>query len=152
VPDVATARTIARTYITYTALARATTHFPLEREIVGRRGSHGCVRRTAHNEHAGRCTLLVIVATFTHFDHVGRNQVRVTARVPASRLTPATYRLRSVLADARGAEHAFAAVLSVRPAPRSSRLRRAHARGAALPATLTLAAATRADLSVALAL
>ena len=55
----------------------------------------------------------VTVATFSHHDSVGANRVRLTSVVAARRLTPGTYRLQSVLWDARGARYAFTATLRI---------------------------------------
>lgn len=56
------------------------------------------------------------IATFKHLDRVGANRLRVTKMVPASRLRPGTYRLRSVLYDIRGVAHVFIVDLRIKPA------------------------------------
>lgn len=51
----------------------------------------------------------VTVAVFTHRDRVGANRVTLAAMAQARKLTPGTYRLRSVLVDTSGARHVFVA-------------------------------------------
>jgi hypothetical protein len=116
VPAVTTTAKLSRASITYTALVVATSRFTLQREVTGRRGSRGCVPVTARNQHARRCTRFVTIATFKHLDRVGANRLRVTKMVPASRLRPGTYRLRSVLYDIRGVAHVFIVDLRIKPA------------------------------------
>ena len=71
---------------------------------------------TAHNRHAARCLRWVAVARFTHRDRVGSTTIRLTSMVASRRLTPGTYRVRSVLYDARGARFVFTATLRIIPA------------------------------------
>ena len=115
-PAVTTIAHLSHIWLKYTALVVATSRFTLQYEVSGRRGRHGCVRVTSRDEHARRCTRLVTIATFAHRDRIGVNRLRVTKMVPARRLHPGTYRLRSVLYDIQGGRHVYVAVLRIRPA------------------------------------
>jgi hypothetical protein len=110
---VTTTNALGHTFITYTALVARTSTFTLQRQVAGARSHGRCVALSAHNRHAARCLRWVTVATFSHRDSVGANRVRLTSMVAARRLTPGTYRLQSVLWDARGARYAFTATLRI---------------------------------------
>ncbi len=116
-PAAVTIGAIGRMDITYQALVAATARFTLQREVIGRRGAHGCVRETPRNRRGARCMRYLTVAVFAHHDRVGTNRLRVAGLVAARRLTPGTYRLRSVLYDTRGIGHVFYAQFRVKPAP-----------------------------------
>ena len=108
-----TAARLGRTTITYTAVVANTSWFTIRREVAGRRSHRGCVAATIRNRHALACQRWVTKATFTHHDRVGSIRLRLTAMVAARRLTPGTYRLQSVLWDARGTRHVFTATLRI---------------------------------------
>jgi iron transport multicopper oxidase len=116
-PRVTTTVGLRHTFITYTALVARKATFAIERQVAGRRSHGRCQAATSHNRHAARCTRWVTIATFTHRDRVGANRVPLTMIAPAHRLTPGTYRVQSVLLDARGARHVFVTTLRV-TAPR----------------------------------
>ncbi len=107
---------VSRIHITFQAPVAAIARFALQREVIGRRGAHGCVPETARNRHAARCKRFPRVAVFTHRDSVGANRLRLVSMVTARRLTPRIYRLRSVLYDPRGIGHVFYALFRIKPA------------------------------------
>jgi hypothetical protein len=55
----------------------------------------------------------VVVARFTHRDHVGTNRLRLTAFVAARKLPAAIYRLQSVLLDSGGVTHTLYSALRI---------------------------------------
>lgn len=114
-PRIATSATLAHTLVTYTALVAATSRFTVQRQTPGRRRHGGCVAVTARNRRTAHCLRWVTVARFTHRDRIGATTLRLTSMVAARRLTPGTYRVQSVLFDARGARHVFSVTLRVLP-------------------------------------
>ncbi|MFZ1997356.1 MAG: choice-of-anchor D domain-containing protein, partial [Solirubrobacteraceae bacterium] len=113
VARVTTTNALGRAFITYTALVARTSTFTVQRQVAGARSHGRCVAPSPGHRHAARCLRWVTVATFSHHDRVGANHLRLTAMVAARRLTPGTYRLQSVLWDARGARYGFTATLRI---------------------------------------
>jgi hypothetical protein len=81
----------------------------------GRRSAGRCVATAARNKRLSRCVRWVTVAKFSHADTVGLNRLRLIALVSSTRLTPATYRLGSMLDASNGDPHAFITQLTVKP-------------------------------------
>jgi hypothetical protein len=117
-PNPVTTAAVGRATITYTALVAATSRFTIQRELSGRRSGRRCVAPTTRNRGARSCTRLVTVAVSGHRDRVGATRLPLSALIAIRKLTPGTYRVQSVLDDARGVRHVFVAVLRVRPAGR----------------------------------
>jgi hypothetical protein len=112
-------------FITYTARLAGVSHFVLERATTGRRRGHGCVVTTAQNRSGARCTRYVQVAVFTHRDRLGKNKVRLIAKVATRRLTVGTYRLKSSLPVTATIKDTFVTTLRIVAAPAPDRVRRA---------------------------
>jgi hypothetical protein len=114
-PSVLRSAALPQAYISYTALLKRTSHFTLARAVEGRHSAGRCVATTTRNKHLSRCVRWVTVAKFTHTDRVGLNRLRLIALVSPTRLTPATYRLGSVLDASNGDPHAFITQLTIKP-------------------------------------
>jgi iron transport multicopper oxidase len=117
-PSVASTARLRSIYLTYDAKVAGVTRFVLQRAVAGRRGAHGCVATTGRNHSHAGCTRYVVVAIFTHRDHVGANRLRLTRFVAARKLSAATFRLQSVLLDSAGAKHTLYSTLRVITPPR----------------------------------
>lgn len=112
-PRVTTTAGLRHTFISYRALVARASTFTIERAVIGRHRHARCVAVTAGNRHAARCRRWVAVATFTHHDRVGVNRVALAAMAAAGRLTPGTYRVRSVLLDTSRGRHVFVVTLRI---------------------------------------
>jgi len=113
-PSVLRTETIPSVYITYAALLKTTSYFTLERAVGGRSSGGRCVSVTARNKRLASCVRWVTVAQFTHADTVGVNRLKLVKMVPATRLSPGTYRLRSVLDDSNGDPSVFVTELLIK--------------------------------------
>lgn len=82
--------------ISYSDSQAARTTFTAYRALPGRRRGRRCVRPTARNRGAKRCTRYVRVrGSFSHVDTVGKNSFRFTGRIRRRALKPGRYRLRA---------------------------------------------------------
>jgi uncharacterized delta-60 repeat protein len=82
--------------VSYRDSQAATTTFTVERVLPGRRSGTRCVRPTARNRSAKRCTRFVGVrGSFSHVDRAGQNSIRFTGRVRQKALAPGPYRLNA---------------------------------------------------------
>jgi uncharacterized delta-60 repeat protein len=80
--------------VSYRDSQRATTAFTVARVLPGRRSGTRCVKPTARNRGAKRCTRFVRVrGTFSHADVAGANSFRFTGRIRKKALAPGPYRL-----------------------------------------------------------
>jgi iron transport multicopper oxidase len=120
-PGVASTARLGSIFITYTAKLAGVSQFVLQRAVVGRRGTHGCVATTARNRSRPRCTRFVTVKSFIHRDRAGAARLRLGAFVALGQLVPGRYRLESVLLDSAGGKHAFTTTLRIVPPTRPAR-------------------------------
>ena len=80
--------------VSYRVSQRATTLFLVTRVLPGRLSGRRCVRPTARNRGAKRCTRFVKVrGSFSHADVAGANSFRFTGRIRKQALKPGSYRL-----------------------------------------------------------
>jgi hypothetical protein len=80
--------------VSYRDSQAATTIFTVARILPGRKSGKRCVKPTARNRGAKRCTRFVRVrGSFSHVDVAGKNSFRFTGRVRRKALKPGRYRL-----------------------------------------------------------
>jgi uncharacterized delta-60 repeat protein len=82
--------------ISYSDSQAARTTFTVARALPGRKSGKRCVKPTARNRGAKRCTRYVRVrGSFSRVDTVGKNSFRFTGRIRRRALKPGRYRLRA---------------------------------------------------------
>lgn len=80
--------------IRYGVSQRSTTTFTVERVAGGRRRGRNCVKPTAGNRRARRCTRYVrLPGIFVHRDSAGAQRLHFTGRLRGKKLKPGSYRL-----------------------------------------------------------
>ena len=124
IPGLTSVLSVGSVDISYVVTSAGVTRFALQRATVGRRNGRLCGPTTARNRHNRRCTYFVTVATFSHLDLVGSARLRLVSMVPARKLVPGKYRIRTAIADSAGVEHTFYTKLRITAAPRPRPRRR----------------------------
>jgi hypothetical protein len=125
-PPVASTARVRAIYLAYTAVVRGVSHFVLEQARLGRRDGKRCDAVDARNRSHAYCIRFVPVKAFSHLDRADANRLRLTAYVPARKLTAGTYRVRATLLDSAGGKHTFDIALRIiipshrRPAVRAA--------------------------------
>ena len=100
--------------VSYRDSQLATTTFAVLRESAGRRQGKACRRPSRKNRHAGHCTILTIVGSFTRADRAGADSFHFSGRIKARRLAPAVYELQAVPHDAAGTGKATIRAFTIR--------------------------------------
>jgi hypothetical protein len=90
------------TTLKYGVSEAATVTLTFERATQGRRAGSRCVKATARNRKAKRCTLYVAAGTLTRNSPVGVSTLQFTGRIGRKALRVGAYRITAVATDAAG--------------------------------------------------
>jgi hypothetical protein len=90
------------TTLSYGLSEPASVAFGFARATPGRRSGGRCVKVTAHNRHAARCTRFVTAGRLTRSAPVGPSALKFSGRIGHRALVVGSYRITAVATDAAG--------------------------------------------------
>jgi hypothetical protein len=90
------------TTLTYGLSEPAAVTLNFERAVAGRRAGGRCVKATASNGRAKRCTLYVAVGTLTRTAPAGLSSLPFTGRIGSKALAVGAHRITALAKDAAG--------------------------------------------------
>jgi hypothetical protein len=104
-PFGATATSAKRKYgttVSYRDSQAGTTTFTVLRPVAGRKQGKTCKRQGKANRHGKRCSLYIVLGSFTHADSAGGNHLHFSGRLKGRKLAKGSYRLQAIPHGAAG--------------------------------------------------